>query len=101
MQPISLRQRHRAVTLTLAAAVDISQAATLHKTLTQALALGLPVRVNPAKLERVDTTALQLLLAFERSARARGVDIVCAQRSAVLDDSARQLGLPMPFAGAA
>lgn len=101
MQPISLRQRDRAVTLTLAAAVDISQAAVLHKKLIEALSLGLPVRVNPAKLERVDTTALQLLLSFERAARARGVDVVCAQRSAVLDDSARQLGLPMPFAGAA
>lgn len=101
MQPVSLRHSERAVTITLAAAVDISQAAALHKKLTHALALGLPVRVNPAKLERVDTTALQLLLAFERSARSRGVSVVCAHRSAVLDDSARQLGLPAPFAGVA
>lgn len=101
MQPISLRQRDGAVTLTLAAVVDISQAAALHQKLTRALSLGMSVRVNPAKLERVDTTALQLLLAFEHSARARGVEVVCARRSAVLDESARQLGLPMPFAGAA
>lgn len=100
MPHISLHQRDRALILTLAAAVDISQAAVLHKHLSEALSLGLPVRVDAAKLERVDTSALQLLLAFERKARTRGVNVVCSRRSAVWDDSARQLGLPMPFANA-
>ena len=93
MQPISVKQRNDDVTITLGDVLDISQAGVLHNTLMKALAVGLPMRVDLRKLERIDTAAIQVLAAFAYTARARGLKLKCKHPGAVADAALRTLGL--------
>lgn len=52
-----------------------------------------PSTLDAAALTRVDTAALQLLVAVHRDAQARGEQIAWANVSAPLRDAAERLGL--------
>jgi anti-anti-sigma factor len=72
---ISLASRKHGLVLALRGAVDLYVAAELREHCVRCLALSSekqPVLVQCAALERLDASALQLLLGFERSLRARG-----------------------------
>lgn len=73
--------------------LDISMAADLHRTLKKALESGAPVSLQAHQVERADTAALQLLAAFIREARSRGITVSWNEPSAVLRRSAHLLGL--------
>lgn len=85
---IAVEQREDASVLSLAGAVDISSAAELKRELLDCLDRGKPVRLVVAGDTSFDITAVQLLWAAEREARARQVEFV-------LDGS-----LPEPVAAA-
>ena len=63
------------------------------------LALAAPLSTLEASgVERVDTAALQLLVAFHRDAQARGRQVAWAGVSASLRDAAERLGLTKTLA---
>ncbi|MBB6186221.1 STAS domain-containing protein [Rhodanobacter sp. MP7CTX1] len=63
------------------------------------LALAAPLSTLEASgVERVDTAALQLLVAFHRDALARGQQVAWASVSAPLRDAAERLGLTKTLA---
>jgi anti-anti-sigma factor len=76
-----------------AESLDISMAAALHQTLKKALESGAPITLQVHKVERADTAALQVLAAFMRAARARGITVSWNAPSASLRRSAQLLGL--------
>ncbi len=73
--------------------LDISIAADLHQTLKKALESGTPVTLQAHQVERADTAALQLLVAFMRAAHSRGITVSWNAPSAALRRSAQLLGL--------
>ncbi len=73
--------------------LDISMAANLHEALKKALDSGTPVNLQARRVERADTAALQLLVAFIRAARSRGVAVSWNEPSAALCRCAALLGL--------
>ena len=73
--------------------LDISMAASLHRTLKEALESGVAVTLRADKVERADTAALQVLVAFMRAARARGITVFWNEPSAAVRRSAQLLGL--------
>lgn len=79
--------------LALGESLDISGAEKLRNRLQKALAAGRPVRLDTAKLSRIDTAALQLLVAFVREMRANGFDVAWRQPGAALYEAAQLLGL--------
>jgi phospholipid transport system transporter-binding protein len=63
------------------------------------LARGAPMSTLDASgVERVDTAALQLLVAFHRDAQARGSQVAWAGVSTPLQNAAQQLGLTKTLA---
>lgn len=73
--------------------LDISAAADLHLTLKKALASGAPVCLQAHRVERADTAALQVLVAFMRAARNRKITVSWSEPSVALRRSAELLGL--------
>ncbi len=73
--------------------LDISRVADLRQELLQALASDGPVVLDAAAVERADTAALQLLLAFFNEARGRGVVARWQAPSPALCRAAADLGL--------
>jgi ABC-type transporter Mla MlaB component len=69
---------------------DIANAKTR---LREALDHGLPIRLHAGRLERVDTAALQLLLAFLREAETRGCAVEWGGDNAILASAIECLGL--------
>lgn len=75
---IALEQSENSSTIRLEGAIDIGSAAELKGHLVEALGAGLgtgkAVRVSLAGVEYLDVTAVQLLWAAERAAKASGVE---------------------------
>jgi len=78
--------------VTLPADCRLAGAAALRAALLDALARPASL-LDGAAVERVDTTALQLLAAFRREAAARGHDVRWAAASDTLREAAEWLGL--------
>jgi anti-anti-sigma regulatory factor len=71
---IVVEQREESSAISLAGTVDISAAAELKRALLECLDRGRPVRLSIGSDADLDVTALQLLWAVEREARARQVE---------------------------
>jgi anti-anti-sigma regulatory factor len=89
---ISGSKRVVASTLTLPSDFRMAELQTVQRNLLELLA-HIPVALNAAKVERVDTAALQLLVAFHRDAVAHGMHPTWAGVSDVFRDAVALLGL--------
>lgn len=90
--PVTLEQNGGLCCIRLEGEVDIASAAELKKLLLQALASGSELRVGLEGATELDITALQLLWAAEREARASGRGFSLAGRvpeeiSAAVDEA--------------
>lgn len=97
MPTISVRQRKNTVFVSLRESLDIAQARTLHARLARALDYRLPVRVDMRRLERVDTAAVQVLLAFGQAGKAAAVPMQLTAASPIFANALQALGLSSPF----
>lgn len=75
---ITLKQDEESSVIHLEGVIDIACAAELKTTFIDALASGNPVRVALCGCTDLDVTAVQLLWAAERAARAQTVDFTLA-----------------------
>lgn len=73
--------------------LDISGVGELHQQLSKALKGGQAVAFDASQVQRADAAGLQLLAAFCRTARSRGVTVNWRQASEVFTQSASLLGL--------
>ncbi|SRR5581483_3091264 len=73
--------------------LDVSCARNVYQTLNEALIRALPLEIDTGGLERLDTAALQLLVAFGRIARERGLHLRWSSVGQTLRSSAELLGL--------
>jgi anti-anti-sigma regulatory factor len=73
--------------------LDITRIGTLCEELRARLAVARPVTLDVSGVTRVDTAALQLLTAFVRGARGRGIALAWHQPSEAFTRSAERLGL--------
>lgn len=80
-------------TLVLEEILDISSAEELKASFLMALENKMPVRVDARNVDRVDTTALQLMGAFVQDAKAQAQSVQWQQASEALQQSATLLGL--------
>ena len=80
-------------TLVFDSALDIAGAAKLHAQLVHALVANRPVVLDTAKVERVDTAALQVLTAFFKDAGAQNLTIQWKDPTQAIKTAARLLGL--------
>ena len=71
----------------------IAQVESIKLRLSELLADGGPILLVTERLERIDAVCLQLLLVFSKEVDARGQVLNWQKPSAVLQDSARLLGL--------
>jgi anti-anti-sigma regulatory factor len=71
--PIKLQRRDESNEVCLEGAVDIAGAADLKALLLEGLAAGKPLHISVEKLTSVDVTAVQLLSAATREAKAAGL----------------------------
>lgn len=79
--------------LTLGERLDISQARDWHARLCAALDSGAPVTFEANAVQRADAAGLQLLTAFVRAARGRGLAVTWQAPSAALVHAAQLAGL--------
>lgn len=79
--------------LALDADLRIAAAPALRDTLLKALAAGEAVELDGAAVTQVDTSALQLLAAFSRDARAAGLSVTWTGASDSLQRGVAVLGL--------
>ena len=61
--------------------------------LTDLLEASSSIAINASDLTRVDTAAVQLMVAFIKELQTQNIEFVWASRSTELDKVARQLGL--------
>jgi phospholipid transport system transporter-binding protein len=73
--------------------LDITRIGTLCEDLRARLVAARPVTLDVSAVARVDTAALQLLTAFVRGARARGITFAWHRPSEAFTRSADRLGL--------
>lgn len=73
--------------------LDISQVIPLHEELVGALEAGVPIEVDAAGVERIDTSAIQLLCAFIAEARERSIPVSWTGCSDSVRDVAKMLNL--------
>lgn len=85
--------RKRTARLVLKETLDIAGSGELHATLKKYAAKGTNVNLNGSKVETIDTTALQLLLAFTRQVRANGHSVQWQSASETLLKTAALTGL--------
>lgn len=94
MQSISVRRRLRQVHIVLRAIVDIAQVQPLKDALAKALSYRLPICLHARDLERIDTAAVQTVLAFAFAARNQGLTLRLVGASQTLTNTWHNLGLP-------
>jgi anti-anti-sigma regulatory factor len=80
-------------TVSLPGDCTIRDASVLHRMLLEALHLKGPVSIDGSAVERVDTSGLQLLLAFVRDRRHAGRQSAWAKRSTALSAAVELSGL--------
>ena len=80
-------------TIVLASNCNVKDAGELKQSLCHYLDDGAPVALDVGKVERVDTSTMQLLCAFVRERTARDRKIEWVGDSSVIRDAARLLGI--------
>jgi anti-anti-sigma regulatory factor len=75
------------------ACLDISGVGELYARLREALEAHCPIVLEAAQVERIDTAALQTLVAFFQEARARDLVVQWQQPSIAVQTAARRLNL--------
>lgn len=85
-------------TLSLEGSLDIAGARELREALAGLLEAGEPCAIEASAVERADAAAVQLLHAFAREARARGVPLAWRDPSPALREAFRLLGLERTLA---
>lgn len=85
--------RKRDAQVALAAVLDAPQGMELHAELTPLLETPASVLLNAGKVERVDTLALQVLLAFVMARRSAGQDVEWGQVSTEFRRATDLLGM--------
>lgn len=93
MESVNLMCHPDRTELILTGVLDVSCARDAYQTLNEALIRALPLEIDTGGLERLDTAALQLLVAFGRVARERGLQLHWSSVSQALRGSAELLGL--------
>lgn len=73
--------------------LDVSHAVAAREKLNEALIRSLPLELDAERLERLDGAVLQLLVAFQRAAQARGLRPRWRSASPVLRSAAEALGV--------
>lgn len=73
--------------------LDISAAQDLHKKLKKALSEERPIVVNASKVERVDTSILQMFYALSKTAKKQQLALTWQAPSQKFQDAARLLDL--------
>lgn len=79
----------------LAASCGIREAAALKQELLPLLAVPEAVTIDVAAVQRIDTSALQLLFAFARDRAERGYPLEWSGLNAVFSDALNTLGLQL------
>jgi phospholipid transport system transporter-binding protein len=87
------RAAEASVMVVLPARFTIVEVANIKHKLEAALDSGKSIQLDASRVERVDTAALQLLLAFWRVAPDEGVGITWLSPTPPLISAARELGL--------
>ena len=87
------RSRKKESLVTLAAVLDAPQGVELHAALGPLLSDPAPVVLNAGKVERADTLALQVLLAFVVARRSAGHAVEWSETSAEFRRATDLLGL--------
>src|SRR5262245_25063552 len=80
------------------ACLDISGVGELYARLREALDAHYPIVLEAAQVERIDTAALQTLVAFFQEAQARDLVVQWHQPSIAVQTAARRLNLSMCLA---
>lgn len=93
MQSVNLTCHTDRTQLIFQGALDVGGTRAAYETLNEALTRALPVDLDAADLERVDAAGLQLLLAFVRTARERGLALKWQAVGSTLEAGAELLGL--------
>ncbi len=89
------------VTIACGESLGIAEARAWHARLGVALDAGAPALLEAGQLQRVDAAGLQLLTAFLRAARGRGMSVswqapsAALRRAAALTGLAQELDLPV------
>lgn len=93
MESVNLKPHADRTELTFEGVFDVGRAQGAYQVLNEALTRALPVELHTTQLERVDAAALQLLVAFRRAVRERGLRLQWSTVSQPLRSSAELLGL--------
>ncbi len=72
---------------------DITVAEKYRTKLLEALSGSKPIELNAEKIERADTSALQVLCAFFKDAKAQGIDVSWVKPTQAMKEAAQLLGL--------
>lgn len=93
MEPVRIALRADRTDVVLQGGLSITQTRDTYRQLNAALVRGQPIFLDADKLERIDGAGTQLLLAFCRAARARGLTLEWQHVSGELKRVAQSLGL--------
>lgn len=85
------------VVVTLDSVLDATQGMNLHTALSQLLENPAPVSLNASQVERVDTLALQVLLAFVMARRSAGQVVGWTEVSTEFRRATDLLGMSQPL----
>ena len=77
----------------LESTLDISHVETLHQQLEEALVDGHRVTMDASNIEKIDTAALQIILAFVQQAEKQSLNFTWKFPSKIFIDYAKMLGL--------
>lgn len=92
-EPVRIERHAGQTRVALDTALGISEARALYEQLGHVLSYRTPVVFAAEKLERIDSAALQVLAAFCRNARQRGLTVQWHAPSIDLQQAAQRLGL--------
>ena len=92
-QKVSDQDGETTTTILCEDSLDISSASSLHELLNDAIESGHQVSIDLTAVTKIDTSCIQLLLAFSNEAKKRHLNIDFSQDNHVLIDALRLIGL--------
>ena len=95
--PVQVKRNADATQVRLEAALGIRDAQRLHELLSPALLASQAITIDGARVERIDTAALQVLANFCRTAHEQGLTLTWQEPSPGLQQTAQLLGLESIF----
>lgn len=94
MGPVRIRRRNDRIYILLDRQLEVAQATQLHGELHSASTADTSLVLNAGRVERIDTAAIQVLMAFCRTAHTRAVPLRVRAVSDALRSAVTLLGLP-------